>query len=247
MTVRWEKAAYVLWIVALALLPGRAYGMHISEGILPPGWAGFWFLVAAPFLVLGMRDLRIRAGRAPHFKTLVGLVGAGVFVVSCMPIPVPTAGTCSHPCGTGLAAILIGPGQAVIVTSVALLLQALFLAHGGLSTLGANIVSMGVVGGYLGYGAFLLARKVRAPWPVAAFLAGLLSDWGTYAATSFSLSAALAGGGSIAALFRMILAAFVPTQVPLGVFEGFLAAGAYRFIRTRRPELLELPAEGWAP
>lgn len=228
---------------AAFLFPGRAHAMHVTEGILPPAWAGFWFLVALPFLALGMRELRVRSGQAPRFKALVGLVGAAVFVLSCMPIPVPIAGSCSHPCGTGLAAILIGPGITVVVASAALLLQALFLAHGGLTTLGGNVVSMGVAGAYLGAGAFFLARKARVPWFAAAFLAGLASDWGTYATTSLELSLALAGDGRAGSLFLPILAAFAPTQVPLGIFEGFLAAGAYRVIRTRRPELVDLPAE----
>jgi len=102
---------------------------------------------------------------------------------------------------------------------------------------------MGVVGAYLGAGVFLVARKVRIPWLLAAFLAGLVSDWGTYATTSFELFAALAGSGSTGSMFLVILAAFAPTQVPLGIFEGFLAAGAYRLIRTRRPELMDLPQE----
>ena len=146
--------------------------------------------------------------------------GGGRFRPLLHADPGPDGGSCSHPCGTGLAAILIGPGITVVVASTALLLQALFLAHGGLTTLGANLVSMGVVGAYLGSGVFLVARKVRIPWLLAAFLAGLVSDWGTYATTSFELSAALARDGSMGSLFLPILAAFAPTQVPLGIFEG---------------------------
>lgn len=129
-----------LWMILMAIFavgivfgtPTPAPAMHISEGILPPSWAGLWFLVSIPFVAWGLRDLRIRSKQTPHFKPLVGLVGAAVFIISCMPIPVLTAGCCSHPCGTGLAAILIGPTLTVVVTSVALLLQALFLAHGAL-------------------------------------------------------------------------------------------------------------------
>ena len=123
-----------------------AYAMHISEGILPFNWALLWLLVAAPFLVLGVRRLNALAREDLSFKPLVGLMAAVVFIISCMPIPVPTAGTCSHPCGTGIAAILVGPLVSVVISTVALLIQALFLAHGGLTTLGANIVSMGVIG-----------------------------------------------------------------------------------------------------
>jgi cobalt/nickel transport system permease protein len=231
---------------ALSILPSTAQAMHISEGILPLQWAVLWFAVGIPFVVLGLRKLRVRSKTEPYIKPLVGLVGAAVFVISCMPIPVPTAGTCSHPCGTGMAAILIGPLLTVLVASVALALQALFLAHGGLTTLGANIVSMGVVGSFAGYGSFVIARRLGASSVVAAFLAGLLSDWGTYAATSFVLGAGLCGDGSFWTMSLTILLAFIPTQVPLGVLEGFLSAGAYGFIRSRRPEFLPLLARGGA-
>ena len=213
--------------------------MHISEGILPFSWAALWYAVALPFVAWGLRDLRRRSETAPSFKPFVGLVGAAVFLISCMPIPVPTAGTCAHAAGTGLAAILIGPGLTVVVASIALTLQALFLAHGGLTTLGANIVSMGVAGAYAGYGVYAIGRRLGIPWAVAAFLAGLFSDWATYAMTSVELAAALHGSGSFSAMLSLILLAFVPTQIPLGIVEGFLCAG--------RPQVRPEPQAGAAP
>ncbi|MCX5862843.1 MAG: energy-coupling factor ABC transporter permease [Deltaproteobacteria bacterium] len=239
------RIGIVLFVfVILGSAPERVYAMHISEGILPAQWAGFWFLMSVPFIFFGLRSLRIRSEKEPYFKALVGLVGAGVFVISCMPIPVPTAGTCSHPCGTGIAAILIGPALSVVVASVALTLQALFLAHGGLTTLGANIFSMGVAGSFAGYGIFILSRKIGASWFVAAFLAGLFSDWATYGMTAFILTGALHTDASFWKLFLTILLAFVPTQVPLGILEGFVSAGTYSFIHARRPEFLAMFARG---
>src|SRR4030042_1833347 len=147
-------------LTAPPTLAGLAFAMHISEGLLPASWALFWSLLALPFVAWGLRDLRRQSEELLWVKPLVSLVGAAVFLISCMPIPVPTAGTCSHPAGTGLAAILIGPGLTVVVASIALTLQALFLAHGGLTTLGANIVSMGVAGAYMGYGAYQIGRRL---------------------------------------------------------------------------------------
>jgi cobalt/nickel transport system permease protein len=234
-------AVIVLWA---AVVPVHA--MHIAEGILPMGWAVLWFLASLPFIVVGLRNLRIRSEKEPHLKALVGLVGAGVFIISCMPIPVPTAGTCSHPCGTGIAAILIGPTLSVVVSSVALTLQALFLAHGGLTTLGANTFSMGVAGSFAGYGIFVLARRLGASWVIAAFLAGLISDWATYGVTAFILTGALHFEGSFWKMFVTICLAFAPTQIPLGILEGFVSAGAYSFIHSRRPEFLQMLAKGGA-
>ncbi len=229
------------WSAAILIcgMPQTAHAMHITEGILPAPWAGLWYLVAIPFVAWGLRELRLRSSSTPFFKPMVGLVGAAVFVISCMPIPVPVVGTCSHPAGTGLAAILIGPALTAVVASIALLLQALFLAHGGLTTLGANIVSMGIVGGLIGYAVFHAARRARLPLWAAAFLAGLLADWATYATTAFELASALHGNGSLGGMFGAIALAFLPTQVPVGILEGVLTAGVYRFVQSRRPSLLE--------
>jgi len=241
---RWKVALYASFLIAVWLSAGPAHAMHVSEGILPLPWAALWFALSIPFVFLGLRDLRVRQEREPYFKPLVALVGAAVFVISCMPIPVPIAGTCSHPCGTGMAAILIGPMLSVVVASVALVLQAIFLGHGGLTTLGANLFAAGVAGSFVGYGAFKLARLLGGPWVVAAFLAGLLADWAAYATTSLTLAAALHGDGSFWTMFGTILLAFVPTQLPLGILEGFITAGAVAFVRSRRPEFLGLAEEG---
>jgi cobalt/nickel transport system permease protein len=175
------------------------------------------------------------------------MLGAAVFAISCMPVPVPTAGTCSHPCGTGLAAIFVGPSRAVLLTLVALVLQALFLAHGGITTLGADVVSMGIAGSFAGYGVFRLARRAGGSLGASAFAAGLLSDWATYAITSLELALGLHGDRPMGPLFLAILAAFVPTQLPLGILEGVMTAGAVRFLARRRPDLLARLGLGEAP
>lgn len=231
--------------VTALLWASPAYAMHISEGILPAPWAAGWFLVATVFVGWGLRQVRRRSASRPVFKPMIGLVGAAVFLISCMPVPVPWVGTCSHPCGTGLAAVLIGPGPTIVVASMALLFQALFLAHGGLTTLGGNIFSMGVVGALSGYGAFLLVRRATGSALWGAFFAGLIGDWCTYAATSLEMGLALHGDASFRSLFMSLLAAFAPTQIPLGMAEGLVSMAAYRFIRARRPEMLA-PGEGGA-
>ena len=230
-----QKSA-ITFILLFSASP--AHAMHIAEGLLPVGWAAAWFAVAVPFLYLGLKRLNELAKDDLSFKPLVGLLAAVVFIISCMPIPVPTAGTCSHPCGTGIAAILLGPLVSVIISAVALLIQALFLAHGGLSTLGADIVSMGVVGSFTGYFVFRLVRLLRGSLAVAAFAAGLLTDWATYLATSVELAAGIRGEAAFLPLVARILLAFVPTQLPLGLLEGAMTAGMVTLLARKRPDLL---------
>ncbi|MBI5637181.1 MAG: energy-coupling factor ABC transporter permease [Nitrospinae bacterium] len=221
------------FVLACAAFPPPAHAMHIADGILPMQWAALWYLLAIPAVAMGLRTYRRESERSPRFRPLAGLVGAAVFVISCMPIPVPFTGTCSHPTGTGLAAILLGPWLTAAISSIALLLQALFLAHGGLTTLGGNIVSMGIAGAFSGYAVFRAARWAGLSLFASAFLAGVISDWATYATTSAELALALHGDGSVSSLFLAILTAFVPTQLPLGIMEGFVTAYALRFLSER--------------
>jgi cobalt/nickel transport system permease protein len=98
---------------------------------------------------------------------------------------------------------------------------------------------MGVVGAFSAYGLIHFLRKMRVPVFAAALAAGIISDWATYATTSLELSSALHGNGSFWRMFAFIMAAFVPTQLPLGIAEGVVTALAYRFVLARRPDLLE--------
>ncbi len=92
---------FIVVLLGCFLLTDNAQAMHISEGILPWNWAVLWFVLAAPFIAVGLHRLKKLSNSDLSFKPLVGLMAAVVFIISCMPIPVPTAGTCSHPCGTG--------------------------------------------------------------------------------------------------------------------------------------------------
>lgn len=223
---------------ALLLLPESAFAMHISEGILPLSWSLFWTVAAAPFLALGLKKLKQQTAADLSAKPLAGMVAAVVFVISCMPVPVPLVGTCSHPCGTGLAAVLLGPAMGVVTAAVALLIQALLLAHGGLSTWGANVFTMGVMGSFCGYAAFKAVRACGGGPVIAAFAAGLIADWATYAGTAMIMAAGIKGSAPFWPLAGKIGLAFVPTQLPLGIVEGIVTAGMVSLLIRKRPDLL---------
>ena len=215
-----------------------AYAMHIAEGIIPIEWALIWYALSIPFIAYGIWKLKSISRQDLSFKPLVGLLAAVVFIISCMPVPIPVAGTCSHPAGTGITGIILGPFISAVVASVALFIQALFLAHGGISTLGANIFSMGVIGSLAGFLTFKFLRAFRMNLAISGFFAGVLADWATYITTSFELASGIRGDSEFLPLFLKIMAAFAPTQIPLGILEGAMTAGVVVLLSKKRPDLL---------
>jgi len=215
--------------------------MHIQDGFLLGKWAVGWSGVASVFVARGVYDIARQSKQALMFKPLLGLVSAAVFFISILPIPVPITGTVSHPAGTPLAAILVGPFVTMVLSLVALLLQALFFAHGGLSTLGANVFSMGVVGSVVGFSIFKISRKLGVSLGLAAFLAGLLGDLSVYVSTSFQLALGMPGVHDMSLLkaFLTFLVLFMPTQLPLAVLEGLVTAGMIGYIAKVRPDILQ--------
>jgi len=196
--------------------------MHIMEGFLPPVHAAAWGLASLPFLVMGARSVTRVTREHPRAKLLLASAGAFAFVLSALKIPSVT-GSCSHPTGTGLGAILFGPSVMAVLGAIVLLFQALLLAHGGLTTLGANIFSMAIAGPWVAYGVYRLVRTLGGPLSLAVFLAAGLADLATYLVTATQLALAFPDpvSGFLGALTKFG-GIFALTQVPLAVIEGLL-------------------------
>lgn len=196
--------------------------MHIMEGYLPASHAIAWTAVSAPFVAYGGYRLVRIVRKHPETKLLLAASGAFAFVLSALKIPSVT-GSCSHATGTGLGAILFGPGVMTLLGTIVLLFQSLLLAHGGLTTLGANVFSMAVVGPYVAYGLFRLVRGVGGSLAVAVFLAAAFGDLSTYIVTSAQLAVAFPDqAGGIAGSFAKFGTIFAFTQIPLAIIEGML-------------------------
>ena len=153
---------------------------------------------------------------------ILALTGAFVFVLSSLKIPSVT-GSCSHMTGTGLGAILFGPCITSILGIIVLIFQAVLLAHGGLTTLGANCFSMAIAGPILSYVIYKALKKANVNKKVTVFLAACLGDLFTYCVTSFELAIAYPSEvGGIGASMAKFLGVFATTQVPLAIIEGIL-------------------------
>jgi cobalt/nickel transport system permease protein len=212
--------------------------MHVMEGFLPWQWCVVWYLVALPCLALGIWQLKRVLSLEREALPLLGVVGGFVFILSSLKLPSVT-GSCSHPTGTGLSAIFFGPWITAVIGVIVLLFQALFLAHGGLSTLGANTVSMGIAGPLVGWAVYRALRGTRVRVYVTVFLACALADLVTYVVTSFELALAYpAQVGGFGSSFVVFMGIFAITQVPLAILESVILVLVFRYIVQLRPGIL---------
>lgn len=215
--------------------------MHISEGFLPPAHCAAWFAVSAPFVVHGARKVVDECRQTPEHRLLIAAAGAFTFLLSAIKLPSVT-GSSSHPTGTGLGAVLFRPPVMAFLGTVVLTFQALLLAHGGLTTLGANVFAMAIAGPWAGYGCFRLARRLGASLSVGAFAAMAVANLVTYATTSVQLALAWpdAASGVTGAMVKF-LSIFAVTQIPLALAEGFLGVLLMGYlVKVARPELERL-------
>ncbi|HXB98145.1 MAG TPA: energy-coupling factor ABC transporter permease [bacterium] len=218
--------------------------MHISEGVLTGPSVVITDVLGFAAIAWGASSMRKFVKDQPARKPLLGMAGAFVFFVSLMHIPAFGGTTCSHPCGTPLAAILLGPGVTVGLAACGLLLQALFFAHGGISTLGANTLTLGLVGGGVGYLTFRLGRKLGWSLAVSAGLAGLVGDVSTYMLNIVILGLHFAYVAphpqyTFWGYAKVLALAYLPVQGPLAIGEMFVTGYAIQAIFRQRPEVLE--------
>ena len=223
----------------LGMLVMNAGAMHIAEGFLQPGWCVAWYVICIPFVVAGFYSIKKKLAISRKSLTLLAMCGAFAFVLSALKIPSVT-GSCSHPTGVGLGAILFGPAVMAVLGLIVLLFQAILLAHGGLTTLGANVFSMAIVGPFVSFGIFKLLKKLGINKAVAVFFAAFLGDLLTYVTTAFQMSFAHSGGDFAGTLVKF-LTVFAVTQLPLAVAEGLLTVVVYNVLdKYSQRELTEL-------
>jgi cobalt/nickel transport system permease protein len=122
--------------------------MHIPDGYISPATCAVLYAAATPFWAVAANKTRtLLSGRT---VPLLSIFAAFTFAIMMFNVPVP-GGTTAHGVGGTLTAIVLGPWAAVITTSVALILQALFFGDGGITAIGANCFNMAVVLPFVGY------------------------------------------------------------------------------------------------
>lgn len=211
--------------------------MHIMEGFLPWYWCVFWFVISIPVISYGIIKIRRIIDEVPESKSLLAVSGAFMFVLSSLKLPSAT-GSCSHPTGNGLGTILFGPAVVSVLATIVLIFQSLLLAHGGLTTLGANIFSMGIVGPLVAWLVYKIFLKLGLSLRIGVFLAAFFANLLTYVTTAIQLSLAFPAPTFTEALVKFLII-FAYTQLPLAVAEGLITVVIWNSLMDLKPTILK--------
>lgn len=207
--------------------------MHIPDAFIPMGQALVYWIIALIFIALALRWARssMKEEKVP----LVAVLAAGIFAIQAVNIPIPW-GTSGHMVGAALAAIVLGsPYAGVFVLTLVLLVQGIIFGDGGITVMGANIINMGVVGGFVGYYGYTALNGVMNNAYVAAFIAG----WASLFISAILCAVELAIAGTFP--LDLGLTFMGVYHAVIGLIEGGITAVALYLIASARPDILERP------
>ena len=209
--------------------------MHIPDGFIDIPTSAAFAAIAAVGVGASLKG----AAKSLDEKTapLAGLTATFIFAVQMLNFPV-AAGTSGHLFGSVLAAVLVGPYVATLALSVVLLLQALLFADGGLTAAGLNVFNLSLVGVWVGYGVFLLVKKIlpknKPSITTAAAIAGFISV--PAAVMGFMLQYAIGANSTFS--LTAVFTGMMSTHVLIGIGEAVITAFSVTAVMASRPDLV---------
>jgi cobalt/nickel transport system permease protein len=203
--------------------------MHIPDGFIPITQAAVYWIIALVFIALSLRWARreLSEEKVP----IVAVLAAAIFAMQAFNLPVGM-GTSGHLVGGALAAIVLGsPYAAVFILTIVLIIQGVIFGDGGITTMGANIINMGVIGGFVGYYGFVGLKSILNNPYVSAGIAAWFACFIPALAASIELW--------LAGTFPLVpgLIAMGTYHAAIGVIEAFITGVAVYLIWHTRPDL----------
>jgi len=126
--------------------------MHIPDGFIPLWQCAIYWVIAIIFLIFAFRWGR--KNLSEKNIPLMAVLAACLFIIMTINVPIPI-GSSGHVVGAAMVAIIfMSPWAAVMVITLVLIIQGIFFGDGGITTMGANIINMGICGGFVGYYTF---------------------------------------------------------------------------------------------
>ncbi|MFA5236666.1 MAG: cobalt transporter CbiM [Methanoregula sp.] len=205
--------------------------MHIPDAFIPIWQGAIYWIIALIFLALAVRWAKNEMSEEK--LPLVAVLAAGIFALQSFNLPV-SMGTSGHLVGGALAAIILGsPFAAVFILAMVLIVQGVLFGDGGITTMGANIINMGVIGGFVGFYSFKGLMKMTKSMPVSGFIAAWLACF--IPACACAIEMFLAGTFPL----KEGLIAMGLYHAAIGIIEGIVTVAAIYLITRVRPDLVD--------
>ena len=209
--------------------------MHIPDGFIPISQAAVYWFIALIFIALSLRWARREMSEEK--VPLVAVLAAGIFAIQtlnmALPIFIIPGGVSGHVVGAALAAIVLGsPFAAIFILTLVLVLQGIFFGDGGITAMGANIINMGALAGFLGFYTYHSVNNVFHNRFWAAFIAG----WVSLFIPAIVCAVELAVAGTLPLTFGLVTMGIY--HAVIGVIEGGVTAFALALIIHARPDIV---------
>jgi cobalt/nickel transport system permease protein len=209
--------------------------MHIPDAFIPIWQGAIYWIIALVFVALALRWARNEMSEEKI--PLIAVLAAGIFALQSFNLPV-SMGTSGHLVGGALAAIILGsPFAAIFILTLVLIVQGVLFGDGGITTMGANIINMGVIGGFVGFftfkGLMAATKNVNIAAFIAAWLACVIPALACAVEMFFAGTFPLNEGLVAMGLYHAII----------GVIEGFVTVVAIRLIVAARPDIVDFRIE----
>lgn len=213
--------------------------MHVPDGFVDAPTSLTAGVIAAISVAVALRGARRELGE--RTAPLGGLVAAFVFAAQLVSVPI-AVGTNAHLLGGVLAAVLVGPNTALLCTTVVLLAQVLVLAYGGVSGLGASMVVMDLVPIVVGYGVFLLVRRIAARTRTGVTVAAAVGGFVSVPAGALAFAGLYALGGAAGIPVGTVTTTVVVAHLVVGGGEAVVTGAVVRGLLATRPDLVRAAA-----
>jgi len=205
--------------------------MHIPDAFIPIWQGAIYWIIALVFIALALRWAKNEMSEEKI--PIVAVLAAGIFALQSFNLPV-SMGTSGHLVGGALAAIVLGsPFAAVFILALVLIVQGVLFGDGGLTTMGANIINMGVIGGFVGFYTFKGVMGMTKSMPVSAFLAA----WLACVIPALAASVEMFFAGTFPLVEGMMAMGIY--HAAIGIIEGIVTVAVIYLIANVRPDLLD--------
>jgi cobalt/nickel transport system permease protein len=210
--------------------------LHIPDGFLSfPVWSSAALITTA---AVAISVKKTKLTEDSEQIPMIGIVTAFIFAAQMINFPVAGA-TSGHLAGGVLAAILFGPWVATLVMSSVIIIQSLFFQDGGITAIGANILNVGIIAPWVGYGIYSLFRRFTSNFIKISSI--FFAAWASLVAAAIAVAFELYLSGIVS--LGIALKAMITWHAIIGIGEGIITVAVVKYLMMRKDETKSIPKE----